>query len=140
MAWPELNNQVLLVATKPTFPRSALGVVVVRRPWLPHDPCSNDNCVMPDLNAETAKAAIKRLLLTCISPAMAAETEGINRTSERIRTCIERVKVEASEGASLVAECAPHGRAMVAKAQQTLADLEALSVLDELAGEMFGAD
>jgi hypothetical protein len=93
---------------------------------------------MPDLNAETANAAIKRLLLTCITPAMAAETEDINRTSERIRTCIERAKVEASEGAALVAECAPHGRSMVAKAQKALADLEALAVLDELVGWHLG--
>lgn len=93
---------------------------------------------MPDLNAETANAAIKRLLLTCITPAMAAETECISCIRERIRTCIERVKVEASEGAALVAECAPHGRAIVAQAQKGLTDLEALSVLDELVGEMYG--
>lgn len=95
---------------------------------------------MPELNAETANAAIKRLLLSCITHAMAAETEDITRIGERINVCIDRVKAEASEGAALVAECAPHGRAMLAKAQTTLADLEALSVLDELVGEMFGAD
>ena len=95
---------------------------------------------MPELNAETAKAALKRLLLNCITPAMAAETEGLTSISKRINACIERVKVEASEGAALVAECAPHGRVMVAQAQKTLADLEALSVLDELVGEMYVAD
>ncbi|TCD56738.1 hypothetical protein CWE17_08715 [Synechococcus sp. BS56D] len=95
---------------------------------------------MTHLSPESAHAAIKRLLLTCITPAMASETEGITRMSERIRACIERVKVDASEGAALVAECAPHGRAMVAQAQKALADLEALSVLDELVGEMYGAD
>lgn len=93
---------------------------------------------MPELTPQTANAAIKRLLLSCITPAMAAETEDITRIGERIGACIERVKVEASEGAALVAECAPHGRSMVAQAQKALADLEALSVLDELVGEMYG--
>ena len=71
---------------------------------------------------------------------MAAETKGIIRNSYRIKACIEKVKVEASEGAALVAECAPHGRVMVAQAQKTLADLEALAVMEELVGEMYGAD
>ena len=95
---------------------------------------------MPGLNADTTNAALKRLLLNCITPKMAAATEGITSISKRINACIERVKVAASEGAALVAECAPHGRAMVAQAQKTLADLEALAVLNELAGEMYGAD
>ena len=95
---------------------------------------------MTALNADTANAALKRLLLNCITPAMAAETEGLTSISKRINACIERVKVEASEGAALVAECAPHGRAMVAQAQKSLADLEALAVLNEMAGEMHGAD
>lgn len=95
---------------------------------------------MPNLTPEFANAALQRLLLSSITPAMAAETEVITRISERIRACIERVKVEASEGAALVAECAPHGRTMVAQAQKTLADLEALAVLERLVGEKYGAD
>ena len=95
---------------------------------------------MTDLNSDTANAALKRLLLNCITLVMAAETEGLTSVSKRINVCIERVKVEASEGAALVAECAPHGRAMVAQAQKTLADLEALSVLDELLGVTYGAN
>ena len=95
---------------------------------------------MPVLTPESANAALKRLLLSSITPAMAAETEAITCMSERIKTCIERVKVEASEGAALVAECAPHGRLMVAQAQKALADLEALAVMEELVGEMYGAD
>ena len=95
---------------------------------------------MPNLTPESANAALQRLLLSSITPAMAAETEVFTRISERIRSCIERVKVEASEGAALVAECAPHGRMMLAQAQQALADLEALAVLEKLVGEMYGAD
>ncbi|TCD55511.1 hypothetical protein CWE17_11230 [Synechococcus sp. BS56D] len=51
-------------------------------------------------------------------------TECISCISERIRACIGRVMVEASEGAALVAECTPHGRTMVAQAQKALGDVE----------------
>lgn len=88
---------------------------------------------------ESATAALKRLLLSSITPAMAAETEGMASIRERIQACMERVKVEASEGAALVAECAPHGRVMVAQAQKTLADLEALAVMETLVAERDGA-
>ena len=88
---------------------------------------------------ESATAALKRLLLSSITPAMAAETEAMASIRERIHACMERVKVEASEGAALVAECAPHGRVMVAQAQKTLADLEALAVLEMLVDERDGA-
>ena len=75
---------------------------------------------MPILTPESANAALKRLLLSSITPAIAAETEAITRTSDRIKACIERV--------------------MVAQAQKALADLEALAVMEELVGEMYGAD
>lgn len=88
---------------------------------------------------EAATAALKRLLLSSITPALAAETEGITPIGERINACIERVKVDASEGAALVAECVPHGRVMVAQAQKTLADLEALAVMETLVAERDGA-
>lgn len=60
-----------------------------------------------------------------------------------MRDHIERVRVDASEGAegaALVAECAPHGLAIVAQEQYSSAVLKALAVLNELAGEMYGAD
>ena len=37
-----------------------------------------------------------------------------------------------------VAECAPHGRAMLNQAQQQLANLEALKTLEGVVGEMYG--
>ena len=88
---------------------------------------------------ESATAALKRLFLSSITPAMAAETEGMASIRERIHACMERVKVEASEGAALVAECAPHGRVMVAQAQKTLAGLEALAVMEMLVASLEGA-
>ena len=48
------------------------------------------------------------------------------------------MQVDASEGAALVAECAPHGRTMLTQAQQQLANLDALKTLEELVGEMYG--
>ena len=48
------------------------------------------------------------------------------------------MKADASEGAALVAECAPHGRAMLTQAQQQLANLDALKVLEGVVGEMYG--
>lgn len=88
---------------------------------------------------EAASAALQRLLLSSITPAMAAETEGMASISERINACMARAKVDASEGASLVAECAPHGRVMVAQAQKILANLEALAVMETLVAELDGA-
>ena len=56
----------------------------------------------------------------------------------RIDRCIELVKAEASEAASLIAECAPHGKPMLAEAQKKLEHLEALKMLETIASEMYG--
>lgn len=96
----------------------------------------DDNGWMTMPTSEAATAALERLLLSSITPALAAETEGITPIGERINACIERVKVDASEGAALVAECVPHGRVMVAQAQKTLANLEALAVMERLVAEL----
>ena len=94
---------------------------------------------MPELSPQAAKAALNQLLTTIVSPALAADTESLSdHPGQRIDRCIERVKADASEGAALVAECAPHGRVMLTQAQQQLANLDALKTLEELAGEMYG--
>ena len=49
----------------------------------------------------------------------------------RVNRCIELVKAEASEAAALIAECAPHGKPMLAQAQKKLGHLEALKTLGE---------
>jgi hypothetical protein len=51
----------------------------------------------------------------------------------RIACCIELVKTEASLAASLIADCAPQGRPMLAQAQQTLKTLESLQILAKAA-------
>jgi hypothetical protein len=43
------------------------------------------------------------------------------------------VKTEASLAASLIADCAPQGRPMLAQAQQTLKSLESLQLLGNAA-------
>ena len=94
---------------------------------------------MAELSPQAAKAALNQLLTTIVSPALAADTESLSdHPGQRIDRCIERVKADASEGAALVAECAPHGRVMLTQAQQQLANLDALKTLEELAGEMYG--
>lgn len=94
---------------------------------------------MTELTAQTARAALNHLLTTIVSPALAAETESLSdHPGQRIDHCIERVKADASEGAALVAECAPHGRVMLTQAQQQLATLDALKVLEGVVSEAYG--
>ena len=81
-------------------------------------------------NDDQIRQAFNRLLEAVVGPNHAAATSTLqNDPSHRLSRCIERVQAEASEGAALVAECAPHGRAMLTQAQHKLATLEALQVL-----------
>lgn len=94
---------------------------------------------MAELSAQTARAALNQRLTTIVSPALAADTESLSEhPGQRIDRFIERVKADASEGADMVAECAPHGRAMLTQAQQQLVNLEALKTLEGVVGEMHG--
>ena len=82
------------------------------------------------MTAERVDQALTVLLKAVVNPALAKATEPWQTNPrERIAQCIGRVRIEASEGASLVAACAPHGRAMLTQAQQTLKRLESLQVL-----------
>ena len=86
--------------------------------------------VLTSITAEQVDQALTVLLKVVVNPALAQVTEPWQTNpSERIAQCIERVRIEASEGASLVAACAPHGRAMLTQAQQTLERLESLQLL-----------
>ncbi|QNJ06811.1 hypothetical protein SynMEDNS5_02107 [Synechococcus sp. MEDNS5] len=58
---------------------------------------------------EAATAALKRLLLSSITPAMASETEGMASISERINACMARAKVDASEGPPSFLNALPMG-------------------------------
>ena len=73
-------------------------------------------------------------LLVALLPLEAAKTkELVDDPDARVNRCIELVKAEASEAAALIAECAPHGRPMLAQAQTKLGHLEALKTLGEAA-------
>ena len=85
-------------------------------------------------NDEQIKQAFNRVLDTVVGQHHARETTTLqDDPNHRLRRCIERVQAEASEGAALVAECAPHGRAMLTQAQHKLATLEALQVMAKAA-------
>ena len=85
-------------------------------------------------NEDPIAQALNRVLDTVVGQAHAAATTTLqDDPNRRLSRCIERVQAEASEGAALVAECAPHGRAMLTQAQHKLATLEALQVMAKAA-------
>ena len=74
--------------------------------------------------------ALTVLLRAIVNPALAQASEALHDTPHaRIQHCIQQLRIEASEGASLVASCAPHGRAMLSQAQQALERLESLEIV-----------
>ena len=56
---------------------------------------------------------------------------------EQIERCISWVKAEASEAASLIESCVPHGKPMLAQAQQRLTALESLQMLEQVVTQYF---
>ena len=56
---------------------------------------------------------------------------------EQIERCISWVKAEASEAASLIESCVPHGKPMLAQAQQRLSALESLQMLEQVVTQYF---
>ena len=56
---------------------------------------------------------------------------------EQIERCISWVKAEASEAASLIESCVPHGKPMLAQAQQRLSALESLQMLEQVVTKYF---
>ena len=90
-------------------------------------------------NRNGTYAALNQLL-TAVAPKQAEQTAQITEdVSARLDRCIELTKAEASQAASLIADCAPHGKPMLAQAQGTLESLESLKMLEAVASEMFGS-
>ena len=87
--------------------------------------------------SEDTRGALLQLLSETPGPALGALDEELP-AGQPIDLCIKRTKAEASEGAALVDACAPHGRALLTKAQQCLENLQALKVLEAVANESFG--
>ena len=85
---------------------------------------------MPHTPPKRLDQALTVLLRALVNPAMVQATKSMEGDPRaRIADCIDQTRIEASEGASLVAACAPHGRAMLTQAQQTLERLESLQLL-----------
>ena len=97
----------------------------------------NPLAITPD--RDSAHAALNQLL-AAVAPKQAEQTAQVAEdVSARLDRCIDLTKAEAPQAASLIANCAPHGKPMLAQAQATLESLESLKMLEAVASEMFGA-
>ena len=80
---------------------------------------------------ETTEQAVRTLLLAIAGPNYAgALHEG--DVAQQIDRCLSWVKADASEAASLIESCVPHGKPMLAQAQKRLEVLESLKLLQGL--------
>ena len=94
---------------------------------------SDQQLVSKKASTESIQSAINTLLNE-LSPLLTKKSESLSTDPlSRIACCIELVKTEASLAASLIADCAPQGRPMLAQAQQTLKTLESLQILAKAA-------
>ena len=85
---------------------------------------------------ENIEQALMLLLLAIVGPNYAgALKEG--DVGQQIDRCLSWVKAEASEAASLIETCVPHGKPMFAQAQRRLAVLESLKLLHGLVESHF---
>ena len=87
-------------------------------------------------NQESADQALRLLLLAIAGPNYAGALKEGN-VAQQIDRCLNWVKAEASEAASLVDFCVPHGKPMLAQAQKRLEVLESLKLLQRLAASHF---
>ena len=94
---------------------------------------SDQQLVSKEASFESIQNAINALLNE-LTPSLTKKSESLaTDPMSRITCCIELVKTEASLAASLIADCAPQGRPMLAQAQQTLKTLESLQILAKAA-------
>ncbi len=94
---------------------------------------SDQQLVSTEASIESIQQAINHLLNE-LSPSLSKKSESMALDPvSRVHHCIDLVKTEASLAASLIADCAPQGRPMLAQAQQTLKSLESLQLLGHAA-------
>ena len=96
-------------------------------------------CLMTDAlppAQESADQALRLLLLAIAGPNYAGALKEGN-VAQQIDRCLTWVKAEASEAASLIDSCVPHGKPMLAQAQKRLEVLESLKLLQRLAESHF---
>ena len=89
------------------------------------------------VNREQARDALATLLEVFAGPNYSGVLRDGDLTT-RLERCTGWVKAEASEAASLIESCVPHGKPMLAQAQQRLAVLESLKMLQQVAVNQFG--
>ena len=89
------------------------------------------------VNREQARDALATLLKVFAGPNYSGALRDGDLTT-RLERCTSWVKAEASEAASLIESCVPHGKPMLAQAQQRLAVLESLKTLETVAVNHFG--
>ena len=89
------------------------------------------------VNREQARDALATLLEVFAGPNYSGALRDGDLTT-RLERCTSWVKAEASEAASLIESCVPHGKPMLAQAQQRLAVLESLKTLQAVAVSHFG--
>ena len=90
------------------------------------------------VNREQARDALAALLEVFAGPNYSGAL-GDGDLTTRLERCTGWVKAEASEAASLIESCVPHGKPMLAQAQQRLAVLESLKTLQAVAVNHFGS-
>ena len=89
------------------------------------------------VNREQAMGALATLLEVFAGPNYSGALREGDLTT-RLERCTGWVKAEASEAASLIESCVPHGKPMLAQAQQRLAVLQSLKTLQAVAIQHFG--
>ena len=87
-------------------------------------------------NQERTDKALRMLVLAIAGPNYAGALNDGN-VAQQIDRCLTWVKAEASEAASLIDSCVPHGKPMLAQAQKRLEVLESLKLLQRLAESHF---
>ena len=94
---------------------------------------SDQQLASTKISIESIQQAINQLLNE-LTPSLSKKSESMALDPlSRVDYCIDLVKTEASLAASLIADCAPQGRPMLAQAQQTLKTLESLQILAKAA-------
>ena len=88
---------------------------------------------------ESADQALRLLLLAIAGPNYAGALKDGN-VAQQIDRCLTWVKAEASEAASLIDSCVPHGKPMLAQAQARLESLQSLQLLERVTASYFNKD
>ena len=86
---------------------------------------------------DDVQQALHRLLIAIAGPNYAGALQQ-GDVSQQLDRCMDWVRAEASEAASLIESCVPHGKPMLAQAQKRLEALESLKTLQQLSAAHFG--